>query len=108
MLTWEQRFDMITTHAWETWTNNGNRLSPEEMYQTTRSVQDAVGNEYQDGMSDEAWLDATLKRLGHKADGFAETRAQLDELAQVAEGSHRQHIETGINQNRGTSIRWRE
>ncbi len=64
MLTYEQRRDMITTHAWETWTNNGLGLDDDDRMQTEKSVQDAVANTYVEDMSDEEWLAATLKRLG--------------------------------------------
>lgn len=66
MLTYEQRCDMITTHAWETWTKNGLGLDDEDRAQTTHTVQDAVNNTYHDEISDIDWLAATLKRLGHK------------------------------------------
>jgi len=63
-LTYEQRLDMITTNAWETWTNNGLGLDTEDREETSKSVADAAANTYTDDMSDTEWLAATLKRLG--------------------------------------------
>lgn len=66
MYDYETRRDMITTHAWETWTKNGLGLDEDDRAQTTKSVQDAVNNAYIDDISDSDWLAATLKRLGHQ------------------------------------------
>jgi hypothetical protein len=63
---YETRRDMIVTHAWETWTKNGLGLDDEDRWQTTKSVQDAVNNAYTDDITDSAWLEATLKLLGHQ------------------------------------------
>ncbi len=63
MLTYEQRLDMITTHAWEAWTNNGLGLDAEDREETTKSVRDAATNTYADGISDTHWLADTLQRL---------------------------------------------
>lgn len=64
MLTYEQRHDMIVTHAWERWTKNGLGLDDDMREQTTKSVHDAATNVYTDDMTDVEWLDATLARLG--------------------------------------------
>ena len=61
---WGTRHAMIASHAWETWTNNGLNLDDEDRWQTGRHAQDASNNAYFDGMSDQEWLDATLKSLG--------------------------------------------
>lgn len=63
MLTYDQRRDMIVTNAWETWTKNGLGLDAEMRAETERTVQDAVNNTYQDDITDEGWLAATLTRL---------------------------------------------
>ena len=60
---WETRHAMIASHAWEVWTNNGLNLDDEDCWQTGRHAQDASNNAYLDGMSDQEWLDATLKSL---------------------------------------------
>lgn len=65
MLTYDQRRDMIVTHAWETWTKNGLGLDAEMRTETEKTVQDAVNNTYQDDITDEAWLAATLARLAN-------------------------------------------
>lgn len=64
MLTYEQRHDMITTHAWEQWTKNGLGLDDDMRVQTTKTVQDAVTNTYTDDINDSDWLAAALARLG--------------------------------------------
>lgn len=63
MMTYEQRLDMIVTHAWETWTKNGLGLDDDDRIQTSKTVQDAAANAYVDDMNDGDWLAATLKRL---------------------------------------------
>lgn len=63
-LTYEQRLDMIVTHAWERWTKNGLGLDDEDRVQTTKSVYDAAANAYNDHLSDEQWLADTLALLG--------------------------------------------
>ena len=63
-MNYETRFDMIVTHAWETWTKNGLGLDYDERNQTTKTVQDMVNNEYRDDISDSDWLRAVLLRLG--------------------------------------------
>jgi hypothetical protein len=60
---WETRHEMIASHAWETWTNNGLNLDDDERWQTGRHAQDASNDSYLDGMSDQEWLDATLISL---------------------------------------------
>lgn len=62
-LSYEDRADMITTHAWETWTNNGLGLDDDTRKQTEKTVQDEVSNTYGEGISDAEWLSATLARL---------------------------------------------
>ncbi len=62
-MTYENRLDMITTHAWETWTANGLNLDDEMREQTAKSVRDAATNTYTDNINDTDWLAATLKRL---------------------------------------------
>ncbi len=64
MLTYEQRRDMIATHAWETWTKNGLGLDDDMREQTAKTVQGAVNNVWVDDISDEDWFASTLKRLG--------------------------------------------
>jgi hypothetical protein len=64
MLTYEQRCDMITMHAWETWTKNGNGMDDDMRRETERTVQDAVNNTYCDGIADTEWLATTLRKLG--------------------------------------------
>jgi hypothetical protein len=66
MMTLEQRFDTIVVHAWEAWTKNGFGLDDEAREETTKTVRDAVNNEYCDDLTDSEWLAATLKRLGVK------------------------------------------
>lgn len=63
MLTYEQRRDMIVTHAWETWTKNGLNLDDDMRRKTEKTVQDAVNNAYTDSISDLDWLAATLRAL---------------------------------------------
>jgi hypothetical protein len=60
---WETRHEMIASHAWKTWTNNGLNLDDDERWQTGRHAQDASNDAYIDGMSDQEWLDATLVSL---------------------------------------------
>ena len=60
---WETRHVMIAYYACETWKNNGRNLDDDERWQTWRHAQDASNNAYLDGMSDQQWLDATLKSL---------------------------------------------
>lgn len=64
MLTWEQRYEMIVTRAWEVWTKNGAGLDDDDRSQTTNSAQDAATNAYVDDISDADWLAATLRALG--------------------------------------------
>lgn len=63
MSNWENRFDTVTTHAWESWTKNGLGLDHDNREQTLKSVRDAVNNAWTDGMTDGEWFDATLKSL---------------------------------------------
>ena len=63
-MTYEQRRDMITTHAWEKWTKNGLNMDQEMRQETERTVQDAVNNTYYEEIDDIEWLNATLARLG--------------------------------------------
>jgi hypothetical protein len=63
MMTYEQRFDMVVTHAWETWTKNGLNLDDDMRVQTTKSVQDAAANVYTKSMDDVEWVQATVRRL---------------------------------------------
>ena len=67
MLTWEQRYDVIVVHAWETWTGNGLGMDEFMREQTTKTVQDAATNVYCDDMDDMAWLKATINRLDRMA-----------------------------------------
>lgn len=60
---YEDRRDMIATHAWEKWTKNGLNLDDEMRQETEKTVQDAVNNTYTDDISDTDWLAATLARL---------------------------------------------
>jgi hypothetical protein len=60
------RRDMITTHAWETWTKNGLNLGDEALAETTKTVQDAVNNTFDgESQTDLEWLDAALRRLSN-------------------------------------------
>ena len=63
---YETRRDMIVTHAWEKWTKNGLRMDEDERRETEKNVQDAAANvfTYDDTMTDQEWLAATLERLG--------------------------------------------
>ena len=63
MLNYETRLDTIVTHAWETWTKNGLGLDADDREETTKTVQDAATNAYQDDMTDSEWLVATLTVL---------------------------------------------
>ena len=63
---YEARLDMIVMHAWETWTNNGLNMDVDDRYQTTKSIQDAANNAYTDNITDEQWLEFTLKYVGYK------------------------------------------
>jgi hypothetical protein len=63
-MSYGQRAEMIATHAWETWTKNGLGLDSNQLFATVQAVNDAVADAWTDGISDIAWLDATLKRLG--------------------------------------------
>ena len=67
MMNYERRFDMIVTHAWEMWTNNGLGLDRDDRNQTTKTVQDAATNAYVDGKTDVWWLAATMQALERKA-----------------------------------------
>jgi hypothetical protein len=58
------RLDLVVTHAWETWTNNGLGFDSDTIDQTTKTVQDAAANTYADEFTNMEWLAATLKRLG--------------------------------------------
>ena len=64
-LSYEDRRDMIVTHAWETWTKNGLNMDEDMRRETEKSVGDAVNNTYVEDITDTDWLAATLKRLGH-------------------------------------------
>lgn len=55
--------DAVITAAWEAWTKNGLGLDDDDVKQTIKSVADAVNNAWEPGMSDSAWLAATLARL---------------------------------------------
>ena len=71
---YETRRDKIVVHAWETWTQNGNRMDAEMRFETECTVKDAVGSTYYDGIDDIEWLNATLQKLGvghcrHRNDG---------------------------------------
>jgi hypothetical protein len=63
MLTYKQRRDMIVTHAWETWTQNGLKLDSDMKRETAKTVRNKTINSYYDGISDIEWLKATLKAL---------------------------------------------
>lgn len=60
---WENNFDSVACHVWETWTKNGLGLDQEEREQTIKSVQDAVNNEWVENISQENWYHAALARL---------------------------------------------
>ena len=62
----ETACETISVDAWETWTCNGRGLDSDQREQTGKSAYDAANNAYQDGMSDEAWLAATIAVLGGK------------------------------------------
>lgn len=63
-MSYEDRRDMIVTHAWERWTQNGRGLDADERKETEKTVQDAVNNTYVDGIADSTWLCLTLRRIG--------------------------------------------
>jgi len=63
MQIFDQNFDTVVTHVWETWTKNGLGLDADEMFLTMQSVQDAVTNAYTDGVPLHEWAAATLARL---------------------------------------------
>jgi len=60
---WENNFDTVVTHVWETWTKNGLGLDDDELEQTIKTVQDAVNNEWLENISQENWYRAALARL---------------------------------------------
>lgn len=60
---WEQDYECVCLHAWERWTQNGLGLDTDDCNLTMKSVQNAATNAYQDGMTQGAWLDATLRTL---------------------------------------------
>jgi hypothetical protein len=64
MLTYEQRRDMICTHAWKIWTNNGSGMDQDMREDTAKSVNDAVANTYVEDIDDMDWLAHTLQSLG--------------------------------------------
>jgi hypothetical protein len=64
MTDWENRFDVIVVHVWETWTKNGLGLDADDAEQTIKTARDAVNNVWCDGMTDAAWCAAALQRLG--------------------------------------------
>jgi hypothetical protein len=66
MRSYEDRFDTVVTHVWESWTNNGLGLDDDMNYQTVRSVQDAATNAYLDGISDTDWYARALARLNQR------------------------------------------
>lgn len=61
---WENGFDTIVATVWERWTKNGLNMDADEREETTRSVQDAVTNEYTPTRTDDEWIAASLARLG--------------------------------------------
>jgi hypothetical protein len=65
MQTWEQRFDAITTSAWEAWTKNGLDLDQDDIGQTIKTAQDAATNAWAEGMTDKQWLEEALSILSH-------------------------------------------
>jgi hypothetical protein len=65
MQTWEQRFDTITTSAWEAWTKNGFGLDQDDIEQTIKTAQDAATNAWAEGMTDKQWLEEALSILSH-------------------------------------------
>ena len=61
---YENRRDMIVTHAWEAWTKNGLNLDDEARSETAKTAKDAVNNTYEGGLqTDLEWLAAALRRL---------------------------------------------
>jgi len=62
-MNYETRRDMIVTHAWEIWTNNGLGMDKDDRDQATSAVQDAVNNAYVGFISDQEWLAAALRCL---------------------------------------------
>lgn len=61
--TYEDRLDMIVTHALEQLTNNGLHMDADDREQTTKSTYDAAANTYIDGINDLVWLASTVARL---------------------------------------------
>jgi hypothetical protein len=70
MLTYEQQHDTVVTHVWETWTQNGLGLDPDEQAQTLQSVQDAATNAYTENAVLHEWAAATLRRLNGCSIGY--------------------------------------
>jgi gluconate kinase len=64
-MTWDDRFDMIVTHAWEAWTSNGEGLDDDMREQWMKTVQDVATSAWVNDMTDARWLAATLRVLRH-------------------------------------------
>jgi hypothetical protein len=61
---WADNHAAVTTAAWEAWTKNGLRMDEDMREQTAKHVCDTANNVWQDGMTVDAWLAATLSALG--------------------------------------------
>lgn len=56
-------YDALTVAVWEAWTKNGLGLDDDAREQTIKSVQDALTNAWQDGMTEAQWQAAAIARL---------------------------------------------
>lgn len=61
---WQASYDALTVAVWEAWTKNGLGMDDDAREQATKSVQDALTNAWQDGMTEAEWRAAAEKRLG--------------------------------------------
>ncbi len=60
---WADDHAAVTTAAWEAWTKNGLRMDDDMREQTAKLASDTANNVWQDGMTVDAWLAATLRAL---------------------------------------------
>jgi hypothetical protein len=56
----EARLDTIAMHAWESHYKNGIGMDAEDRENTSSYVRDQANHCYQDDMTDQEWLNATL------------------------------------------------
>jgi hypothetical protein len=60
---WADSHAAVTTAAWEAWTKNGLGMDDDMREQTAKHASDTANNAWQDGMTVDAWLAATLSAL---------------------------------------------